>query len=262
MNGLRVALGVLGLGLLVSACQPTRSSSTDQPSSAASASPVPEPLVQSPPTSSPSVAAPSVSPTLVAPRPTITAPPPAAPSQAVEQPQEPAALVATPESPPGTDTPLADPTASPEPIIPITSTFRQPDGLFEISFPDGYSFRRLDDGVSFISRDGTFGGSANVLSAEGQTLTNELLELGLKEEYMNRLKAVEWQASTVQADGSLRIDWVGVDTNGDVLDSVSFVEQHGDRIYILNLHAINEAYANYEADATIIVENYRLLWDE
>jgi hypothetical protein len=155
-----------------------------------------------------------------------------------------------------------EPVASLESLIPIESTYRQPDGLFEISFPPGYSSRSLEDGVSFISDDRRFGGSANVLSAEGQTLTNELLEQGLKEEYMNRLQAVEWQASTVQADGSLRIDWVGVDANGDVLDSVSFVEQHGDRIYILNLHAINEAYTNYEDDATIIVENYRLLWDE
>lgn len=261
MNGRRVVLGVLGLGLLVSACQPTRSSSVDPPPSAVPSSPVlesPEPLSIS--SASPS-ATPSAA-TAEAPRPTITAAPPAAATLPVEPLQEPSITDLAPDPTIDPSESLADPATSPAPFIPIVSTFRHDEGLFEISFPQNYSFRPIDDGVSFISNDRTFGGSANVLSAEGQMLTNELLEMGLKEEYMNRLKAVEWQASTVQADGSLRVDWVGVDTNGDVLDSVSFVEQHGDRIYILNLHAINEPYASHEEEATIIVENYRLQWDE
>jgi hypothetical protein len=227
-------------GLMLSACQ---SSNSTADRASAPSSPTPDsPFVAPPPT-------PTGIPT---PQVTVTAAP-------LPQPPSPEGL------PPETSSPPAHPPLvnehSPAPtgdLSPLESTYRQPDGLFELSFPHGYRYLPMEDGVSFISGDRQFGGSASVRPAQGQTLTAELLEQGLKAEYESRLQAVEWQATTVQPDGSLRVDWVGVDANGDVLDAVSFVEQHGDVIYILNLHAINEAYANYEAAATTIVEHYRL----
>lgn len=241
----------------VSACQ-----SPSPDSAAPSPTAIPVPQTQSPSSSA------SAIPSIPRPTPTITAPPPASSSTpAASEPTtvpEPSADAATvdPSVPPTDSDPLDTSAAPASTAEALPSTYRQHDGLFELTLPPGYRYREIEDGVSFISGDRRFGGSANVVSAEGRSLTHELLEMGLKEEYKNRLQSLEWQASTPQPDGSLRVDWIGVDTNGDVLDSVSFVEQHGDYIYILNLHAINEAYANHEEAATAIVESYRLRGSE
>jgi hypothetical protein len=51
---------------------------------------------------------------------------------------------------------------------------------------------------------------------------------------------------------------VGRDTDGNDLDAISFVEQRGDTIFILNLYGINKAYADYNSDAETIVGSYRV----
>jgi len=42
------------------------------------------------------------------------------------------------------------------------------------------------------------------------------------------------------------------------LDAVSFVEQRGDTIYILNLFGVNKSYQDYNSDAEKIVGSYRV----
>jgi hypothetical protein len=136
--------------------------------------------------------------------------------------------------------------------------YQEPSGLFEISFPAGYEYQETGSGIVFVSSDDQFGGSVDFGSAQGNQLTNEELEAGIKQEYEARLVEVEWQGTEEQPDGSIRIDWIGTDPQGNVLDSVSFVEQRGDNIFILNLHGINAQYANYNSDAQTIVNSYRI----
>lgn len=155
--------------------------------------------------------------------------------------------------------------SSPNPTLLIeenaadSQTYREPNSLFEVSFPTGYTYQASDNGVTFLSADGQFGGSIKFISASEQPFTAELLEAGLKQEYEAQLVTVEWQQTIAQPDGSIRIDWIGEDQDGNILDSVSFAEQRRSRVFVLNLHGINDAYVNHEQDAIAIVNSYRLL---
>lgn len=156
--------------------------------------------------------------------------------------------------------PTASPTASPSPVA-STSTgkaYEGKNGLFEISFPEGYTYQETGSGVAFVSKDQGFGGSIDYGSAQGNKLSKEQLESALKAEYEHRLKNVKWQESNVQPDGSIRVDWLGKDPDGNALDAVSFVEQHGDTIFILNLFGVNKSYQSYNTDAEAIVKSYHV----
>lgn len=136
--------------------------------------------------------------------------------------------------------------------------YREPTGLFEISLPEGYTYEQTGSGIAFTSPDQRFGGSVDYGSAQGNVLTIAQLEASLKSEYEKRLSDLVWQGSSSQPDGSLRIDWLGRDPQGNALDAVSFIEQRGDTIFILNLFGVNADYQDYNADAEIIVGGYQV----
>jgi ABC-type phosphate transport system substrate-binding protein len=137
-------------------------------------------------------------------------------------------------------------------------TYREKDGLFEIAFPEGYTYEETGSGIAFVSKDQGFGGSVDFGSSQGTELSDEQLEQALKKEYENRLKDIEWQETKPQPDGSIRVDWVGKDPSGNQLDAVSFVEQRGDNIFILNLFGVNKDYQDYNSDAEQIVSTYKV----
>jgi hypothetical protein len=137
-------------------------------------------------------------------------------------------------------------------------TYQEKGGLFEISFPEGYTYEETGSGIAFVSSDQGFGGSVDFGSAQGKKLSNEQLERALKDEYEKRLKDLKWQDTKPQPDGSIRVDWTGKDPQGNPLDSVSFVEQRGDNIYILNLFGIKKSYQTYNSDAEKIVGSYHI----
>jgi hypothetical protein len=155
----------------------------------------------------------------------------------------------------------ASPT-SPSTVSPTTlvggKTYRQSKNLFEISFPQGYTYKETGSGIAFSAADEGFGGSVDYGSAQGNHLTTKQLEDALKQEYESRLAQVSWQDSQLQPDGSIRVDWVGRDKEGNDLDAVSFVEQRGDTIFILNLFGINKPYNSYNAPAQAIVSSYHV----
>jgi len=136
-------------------------------------------------------------------------------------------------------------------------TYREPSGLFEISFPSGYTYEQTGSGIAFASTDQKFGGSVDYASTQGKVIEISQLETSLKAEYEQRFSNIVWQGSSPQPDGSLRIDWIGRDSHGNDLDAVSFVEQRGDTIFILNLFGVNAAYQDYNTDAEVIVGSYQ-----
>jgi hypothetical protein len=152
----------------------------------------------------------------------------------------------------------ASPAPADAPASSNATSYQEPNDLFQISFPEGYTHQETGSGIAFVSADKGFGGSVDFGSAQGQQLNTAALEEALKEEYENRLEDVAWQGSEIQPDGSVRVDWVGRDTDGNDLDAISFVEQRGDTIFILNLYGINKAYADYNSDAETIVGSYRV----
>lgn len=167
--------------------------------------------------------------------------------------------IATSASPQASPSPSATATASPSPSPSATSrVYKDKDGLFEITFPEGYTHQETGSGVTFTSKDQGFVGAVDYGSAQGDQLNKNQLETALKKEYESRLKKVEWQQSKPQPDGSIRIDWVGQDQKGNQLDAVSFVEQHGDTIFILNLFGVNKPYQDYNKDAEAIVNSYHV----
>jgi hypothetical protein len=151
------------------------------------------------------------------------------------------------------------PTSTPSPSA-LTVTYTQPDGAFEISFPEGFEHQPTESGLVFYTQDEAFRGEVVFGSAQGEQYTNEQLEAFLKQAYRTNLNLteVDWQQTAVQPDGSIRIDWVGKDPGENVLDAESFIEQRGDTIYILTLSGINTPYTDYLEDAQAIVNSYRV----
>ena len=157
--------------------------------------------------------------------------------------------------------PEASPSASPSASSSTAATgqsYREKSGLFEIAFPEGYTYQETGSGIAFVSKDQGFGGSVDFASSQGTKLSNDQLAQALKKEYENRLKNVKWQDTKPQPDGSVRVDWVGKDASGNALDAVSFVEQHGDNVFILNLFGLNKSYQSYNSDAEKIVSTYHM----
>ncbi|NJL22673.1 MAG: hypothetical protein HC895_20590 [Leptolyngbyaceae cyanobacterium SM1_3_5] len=184
------------------------------------------------------------------------------PSPAASAPAESPTTGASPSAP----VPLPDGEASPEPSPQASApanagdgqTYRQAEGLFEISFPAGYTYRETDSTLTFASGDGGFGGVVEYGSAEGKRLTTQQLEDALKQGYEDRLEEVSWQDTQLQPDGSVRVDWIGRDKEGRDLDAISFIEQRGDTIFILNLFGVDKPYNDYNDAAEAIVGSYRV----
>jgi hypothetical protein len=170
--------------------------------------------------------------------------------------QSPSNAVATPSA--TTESPVAQASPADADAIAIDETYREESGIFEIGLPEGYTHEETGSGIAFVSQDESFGGSVDFGSAEGQTLNNDQLETALKQEYEDRLAEVTWQGSEIQQDGSIRVDWVGKDEQGNTLDAVSFIEQRGDNVLILNLFGINKPYQDYNAEAEAIVGSYNV----
>ena len=189
-----------------------------------------------------------------APSPEAVSPEAASPDATAPSPEAPAA-----DAPPAVpDTPIADAQPGMNPPASGDTAYQEPSGLFQIAFPPGYSYQETGSGIVFVSGDEQFGGSVDFGSAQGQQLSNQQLEDGLKAEYEQRLQDITWQGSEIQPDGSVRVDWVGTDPDGNRLDAISFVEQRGDTIFILNLFGVNTPYQNYNNDAQVIVSSYRV----
>ncbi|MBP0006716.1 MAG: hypothetical protein J7642_23865 [Cyanobacteria bacterium SBC] len=161
-------------------------------------------------------------------------------------------------TPPTTPSPSPTPEASTEDDEATAgNTYKAPDDAFEISFPEGYAKQPRANGLTFVSSDSGFGGEVIYFEAEEELSENELEEL-FKDRYNSALDEVTWQNSELQPDGSVRIDWRGRNVEGEDLDAVSYIEQHGQTIYILNIYGINEAYDVYLEDANIIVGSYKV----
>lgn len=170
---------------------------------------------------------------------------------------------ASPEATPvaSSPSPSAEAVASATPgVSALKQTYQEAEGAFQISFPEGYLYEKTETGVIFHSKDEAFRGEVVFGSAQGGKYSSEQLETFLKEAYKTNLKLtdVNWQQTEKQSDGSLRIDWVGKDPQGNTLDAESFIEQRGDTIYILTLSGINKSYKDYLADAQAIVGSYQV----
>lgn len=173
-------------------------------------------------------------------------------------------LVSSDQSPSATPSastsPSVEASASPSTTAStLKQTYQEAEGAFQISFPESYLYEKTPTGVVFHSKDQAFRGEVVFGSAQGEKYSNQQLETFLKEAYRENLKLteVDWQQTEAQPDGSLRIDWIGKDPKGNVLDAESFIEQRNDTIYILTLSGINKPYQNYSADAQAIVSSYQ-----
>ncbi|TVR12870.1 MAG: hypothetical protein EA395_05020 [Phormidium sp. GEM2.Bin31] len=154
------------------------------------------------------------------------------------------------------ETPEVDEVESDE--LPVEgSTYRHPQGLFEISFPPNYAQQPQPNGLSFLSANGQFGGEVLYFEVEDRLTTEELEELYRQrtQEVVNR---IAWQRSELQPDGSVRLDWRGQNAAGQDLDAIGYIEQHGNRVYILDVYGINQSYDIYLEDSRVIVGGYQV----
>ena len=137
------------------------------------------------------------------------------------------------------------------------STYRHPEGVFEISFPPNYAWRPQANGVRFLAANGEFGGEVIYFEVEESLTTEELGEL-YRQRAQEVFRQIAWQRSELQPDGSVRLDWRGKNAGGQDLDAIGYIEQHGNRVYILNVYAINESYDIYLDDSRLIVGSYQV----
>ncbi|KPQ37977.1 MAG: hypothetical protein ACLFM4_01265 [Phormidium sp.] len=136
-------------------------------------------------------------------------------------------------------------------------TYRHPEGIFKISFPNHYAHQPQANGVSFLSANGEFGGEVTYFEMQ-ETLSIDDLEELYRQRTQAAFREIAWQRSELQPDGSVRLDWRGKNASGQDLDAIGYIEQHGDRIYVLNLYGINEAYDIYLEDSRLIVGSYQV----
>ncbi|WP_159788663.1 hypothetical protein [Sodalinema gerasimenkoae] len=137
------------------------------------------------------------------------------------------------------------------------SSYRHPEGLFEISFPPNYARQPQPNGLSFLSANGEFGGEVIYFEVE-ETLTTEELDQLYRQRTQEAFREIAWQRSELQPDGSVRLDWRGKNAGGQDLDAIGYIEQHGNRVYVLNVYAINESYDIYLEDSRLIVGSYQV----
>ncbi|MBE9180897.1 protein kinase [Oculatella sp. LEGE 06141] len=152
---------------------------------------------------------------------------------------------ANPSPSPDTGSANPSPASAPEPIRP-----------FELSLPAGYVYQQTGNSLAFTSSDGGFGGLVDVRSASEQ-LTSLQLEQQLKGDYESRFQEITWQHTSRKDDGRIGITWVGKDNSGNSLVATSYVEQHGNNVFMLSLFGINRAYGDYIGDAEAILNSYR-----
>ena len=160
-----------------------------------------------------------------------------------------------------TFTPTSTPTISNNPpSVPPSipeNIYRHPNGLFEISLPNGYEYTEKENGIVFNSPDEGFIGNI-ILFEVDHRLTRRKQEELLKQTYEQILDGVSWQESNLLPDGSLRVDWLGRDNDGNDLDGVSYTEQHNNTIFILNFYGFNKPLNDYTVEARSILKNYRV----
>jgi hypothetical protein len=155
----------------------------------------------------------------------------------------------------GEDATLATRSAIAHPLLQL---YQDAENRFEIALPPGYTATPTPNGMMFTSADGTFGGLVDVGSAQGQWFSLVQLESALKTEYEQRLSAVTWQGSYEHTQGGVRIDWAGQDALGNRLDAISFIQQQGNRIFVLSMWGVNAPYSSYNDDADLIFATYHI----
>lgn len=174
------------------------------------------------------------------------------------QASEPPSVEAPPPAEPFPDAPTENAEATRTPLPEDIQIYQDESGLFALALPKGYRFETVENGMTFSSNDEGFGGAIAYQMIESQApLSREALESRLREKIESQFSDVTWQSdSQPQPDGSLRLDWQGQTENGQTLDALSFVEQHGPVIYIFNAYGIDQPYNNYNQDARIIAGTY------
>ncbi|MEO0408895.1 MAG: hypothetical protein AAF289_16250 [Cyanobacteria bacterium P01_A01_bin.135] len=135
--------------------------------------------------------------------------------------------------------------------------YRDKDEMFALALPTGYTHEAGDRTVRFTSADQGFGGEVDYAAAEA-SLTPEQLEARLQQALQQRYVDVTFAegGAEAQEDGSLRLSWQGTNSDGAQLDALSFIEQHGNTVYILTAHGIDRPYVAYNQDARVIAGSY------
>ncbi|MGB3613046.1 MAG: hypothetical protein WBA10_04570 [Elainellaceae cyanobacterium] len=135
--------------------------------------------------------------------------------------------------------------------------YRDENEMFVLALPKDYTYESSDRSMTFAAPDGGFGGEVDYAAAEA-SLTPPKLEERLKQMLQERFVEVSWEdgSANEQSDGSLRLDWQGISSDGQQLDALSFIEQHGEVVYILTAHGVDRPYKDYNDDARIIVGSY------
>ncbi|NET50178.1 MAG: hypothetical protein F6K09_15985, partial [Merismopedia sp. SIO2A8] len=147
-----------------------------------------------------------------------------------------------------------DPTPVPEDV----QVYQDENGMFALALPPNYSYEPMEQGLTFLSEDGGFGGGILYQVSE-EPAPSDLLdqEEALKAVIAPQFNQIEWQKSGQrQPDGSVRLAWTGIDEAGKKIDALSFIETHGLSTFVLSVYGIDQEYNNYSEDARIIVGTY------
>ena len=144
-----------------------------------------------------------------------------------------------------------------QPLPDDVQIYRDDSELFALAFPAGYTYEPIDNGITFLSEDEGFGGLIQYQTTDVTNIAQESLDEVLRATIEAQFSDVSWQSELQeQADGSFRLDWNAVNAAGKLLDALSFIEQHGETLFILTAYGIDRMYSDYNDDARIIVGTY------
>ncbi|MGF1515209.1 MAG: hypothetical protein ACFB5Z_16135 [Elainellaceae cyanobacterium] len=135
--------------------------------------------------------------------------------------------------------------------------YRDENEMFALALPKDYEYEGGDRGMTFTAPDGGFGGEIGYATIE-EPLEPPQLEERLKRSLQESFVEVSWEDGSAekQSDGSLRLSWQGLNSDGQELDALSFIEQHGGVVYTLTAYGIDLPYKDYNKDARIIAGSY------
>ncbi len=137
--------------------------------------------------------------------------------------------------------------------------YRDEDGMFALALPKDYKAESGEQGMTFTSADSGFKGEIGYASIDSdKPLTSAQLEERLKRSLQESFVDVSWEQGSAekQSDGSLRLSWKGLNSEGQQLDALSFIEQHSGVVYTLTAYGIEKPYKDYNKDARVIAGSY------
>ncbi|NEZ55495.1 caspase, EACC1-associated type [Adonisia turfae] len=158
---------------------------------------------------------------------------------------------------PDTESPIGNPQ-----LISNSSTlYNHPHNLYQVVIPKSYTVEEIKsdtiDKVVFKSLDGHFTGTINVTTIQSPIPTDEFSEYVLKDvPDFKHVRYRDGSACTPPPEGFVCKAWYGNDNRGKPVKGERIARQLGNKVYIMDLHSVDETLLKYSSVARQMVRTF------